>query len=82
MLGPDYAVFLNSLAKHTTGWRRTDWDINPIFTMSAILLKEHPYHFAVRIVKFIDKKKKSDSLTDILYFAFLSDFTTANTSYI
>ncbi|KAI7849649.1 hypothetical protein BDC45DRAFT_546878 [Circinella umbellata] len=43
----DYAVFLNTLTKHTTGWRRPEWDINPLFTMSAILLKEHPYHYAI-----------------------------------
>lgn len=45
----DYALFLNTLVKHTSNWRRTEWDINPLFTMSAILLKEHPYYFAVRI---------------------------------
>ncbi|KAI8139159.1 hypothetical protein BJV82DRAFT_646300 [Fennellomyces sp. T-0311] len=43
----DYAVFLNTLTKHTMGWRRPEWDINPLFTMSAILLKEHPYHYAI-----------------------------------
>lgn len=45
----DYALFLNTLVKHTCNWRRTEWDINPLFTMSAILLKEHPYYFAVSI---------------------------------
>ncbi|KAI9498426.1 hypothetical protein BDB00DRAFT_754914 [Zychaea mexicana] len=43
----DYAIFLNTLTKHTAGWRRPEWDINPLFTMSAILLKEHPYHYAI-----------------------------------
>ncbi|KAI9262296.1 hypothetical protein BDA99DRAFT_438784 [Phascolomyces articulosus] len=43
----DYAIFLNTLIKHTAGWRRPEWDINPLFTMSAILLKEHPYHYAI-----------------------------------
>ncbi|KAI9311467.1 hypothetical protein BX666DRAFT_929792 [Dichotomocladium elegans] len=41
----DYALFLNTLVKHTSDWKRSDWDVNPLFTMSAILLKEHPYHF-------------------------------------
>ncbi|KAG0186217.1 hypothetical protein DFQ28_008166 [Apophysomyces sp. BC1034] len=43
----DYAVFLGDLIKHTADWRRSDWDINPVFNMSAILLKEHPYHFSI-----------------------------------
>ncbi|KAI8080755.1 uncharacterized protein B0P05DRAFT_578990 [Gilbertella persicaria] len=43
----DYAGFLNALIKHTSEWRRSDWNINPIFTMSAILLKKHPYHHLV-----------------------------------
>ncbi|KAI8060907.1 hypothetical protein BC940DRAFT_327925 [Gongronella butleri] len=41
----DYAGFLQLLVKYTQTWRRSDWDINPLFTMSAILLMEHPYHF-------------------------------------
>ncbi|ORX50543.1 hypothetical protein DM01DRAFT_317113 [Hesseltinella vesiculosa] len=41
----DYAGFLQLLVKYTQNWRRFDWDINPLFTMSAILLMEHPYHF-------------------------------------
>lgn len=43
----DYAVFINALIKHTADWRRSDWSIKPVFTMSAILLKEHPYHHSV-----------------------------------
>ncbi|KAI8096918.1 uncharacterized protein BX664DRAFT_257113 [Halteromyces radiatus] len=43
----DYADFLNLLVKYTTGWRRSDWDINSLFTMSSILLMEHPYHFQI-----------------------------------
>ncbi|KAK4518369.1 uncharacterized protein ATC70_001722 [Mucor velutinosus] len=43
----DYAGFIHALIKHTTDWRRSDWNINPVFTMSAILLKEHPYHHAI-----------------------------------
>jgi hypothetical protein len=43
----EYAAFLNALVKHTADWRRADWNINPVFTMSAILLKEHPYHHSV-----------------------------------
>lgn len=43
----DYAAFLNALVKHTMDWRRSDWNINPVFTMSAILLKEHPYHHSI-----------------------------------
>jgi hypothetical protein len=43
----DYAGFLNALIKHTADWRRSDWNINPMFTMSAILLKEHPYHHSI-----------------------------------
>ncbi|KAI8582823.1 hypothetical protein K450DRAFT_224983 [Umbelopsis ramanniana AG] len=39
----DYSVFLTALCKHTIEWRRSEWDINPVLTMSAILLKEHPY---------------------------------------
>lgn len=43
----DYAGFINALIKHTMEWRRSDWNINPVFTMSAILLKEHPYHHSI-----------------------------------
>lgn len=43
----DYAGFVNTLIKHTLEWRRSDWNINPVFTMSAILLKEHPYHHSI-----------------------------------
>ncbi|KAI9478246.1 MAG: hypothetical protein EXX96DRAFT_483197 [Benjaminiella poitrasii] len=43
----DYARFLNALIKYTADWRRADWNINPVFTMSAILLREHPYHFSI-----------------------------------
>lgn len=43
----DYAGFINALIKHTADWRRSDWNINPMFTMSAILLKEHPHQHAV-----------------------------------
>ncbi|KAL9542636.1 hypothetical protein MBANPS3_008515 [Mucor bainieri] len=43
----DYAGFIHALIKHTADWRRADWNINPVFTMSAILLKEHPYHHAI-----------------------------------
>lgn len=43
----DYAGFINALIKHTADWRRADWNVNPVFTMSAILLKEHPYHHYV-----------------------------------
>jgi len=39
----EYGVFLTSLCKHTQEWRRSEWDINPVLSMSAILLKEHPY---------------------------------------
>ncbi|KAI8967149.1 hypothetical protein BDF20DRAFT_928786 [Mycotypha africana] len=45
----DYASFLHLLVKHTSDWRRSDWDINPVLTMSAILLKEHPYQHALLI---------------------------------
>lgn len=38
--------FLNTLIKHTSDWRRSDWDINPVLSMSAILLKEHPYQYS------------------------------------
>ncbi|KAI9029113.1 hypothetical protein CLU79DRAFT_736311 [Phycomyces nitens] len=43
----DYAGFLTTLVKHTSGWRRSEWNINPVLTMSALLLKEHPYHFSI-----------------------------------
>ncbi|KAI9303278.1 hypothetical protein BJ944DRAFT_165714 [Cunninghamella echinulata] len=43
----DYADFLGLLVKYTSEWRRADWNINPLFTMSAILLLEHPYHFEI-----------------------------------
>lgn len=43
----DYAGFITALIKHTADWRRSDWNINPMFTMSAILLKEHARHHAV-----------------------------------
>jgi hypothetical protein len=43
----DYVGFIHSLIKHTSDWRRSDWNINPIFTMSALLLKEHPYHHTI-----------------------------------
>ncbi|KAL0087116.1 hypothetical protein F4703DRAFT_1735366 [Phycomyces blakesleeanus] len=43
----DYAGFLTTLVKHTSGWRRSEWNINPVLTMSAIFLKEHPYHFSI-----------------------------------
>ena len=43
----DYAGFINALIKRTAEWRRSDWNINPVFTMSAILLKEHPYHYSM-----------------------------------
>ncbi|CAO3615313.1 unnamed protein product [Cunninghamella echinulata] len=43
----DYADFLGLLVKYTSEWRRSDWNINPLFTMSAILLLEHPYHFEI-----------------------------------
>jgi hypothetical protein len=39
----DYVGFIHSLIKHTADWRRSDWNINPVLTMSALLLKEHPY---------------------------------------
>ncbi|RCI06289.1 hypothetical protein CU098_009425 [Rhizopus stolonifer] len=37
--------FLNQLIKHTADWRRSDWDINPVLTIAAILLKAHPYQY-------------------------------------
>lgn len=43
----DYVGFIHALIKHTTDWRRSDWNINPMFIMSALLLKEHPYHHAI-----------------------------------
>ncbi|KAI7905963.1 uncharacterized protein BX663DRAFT_247143 [Cokeromyces recurvatus] len=43
----NYARFLNALIKYTTDWRRSDWNINPVFTISAILLKEHPYYYTM-----------------------------------
>ncbi|KAI8366708.1 uncharacterized protein BYT42DRAFT_540161 [Radiomyces spectabilis] len=43
----DYASFLHALIKRTADWRPSDWNINPVFSMSAILLKEHPYHFSI-----------------------------------
>jgi hypothetical protein len=39
----DFGVFLTSLCKHTQEWRRSEWDINPVLSMSATLLKEHPH---------------------------------------
>ncbi|KAI9256703.1 hypothetical protein BY458DRAFT_535349 [Sporodiniella umbellata] len=38
--------FLHTLIKHTSDWRRSDWDINPALVFSAILLKEHPYQYS------------------------------------
>ncbi|KAL7315393.1 hypothetical protein PS15m_004620 [Mucor circinelloides] len=43
----DYAGFIHALIKHTADWRRSDWNVSPVFTMSAILLKEHPYHHSI-----------------------------------
>ncbi|KAF7724279.1 hypothetical protein EC973_001180 [Apophysomyces ossiformis] len=42
----DYNIFLGDLVKHTADWRRSDWNINSMFTMSAIIMKEHPYYFS------------------------------------
>ncbi|KAI8993718.1 hypothetical protein BDB01DRAFT_715878 [Pilobolus umbonatus] len=46
----DYSSFLNALIRHTTDWRRSDWDINPVLTMSATLLKEHRYYHATLLL--------------------------------
>ncbi|KAI7862227.1 hypothetical protein BDF14DRAFT_1858334 [Spinellus fusiger] len=43
----DYSSFLTALVKHTSDWKHSDWDISPVFSMSARLLKEHPYHFSI-----------------------------------
>ncbi|CAO3591912.1 unnamed protein product [Absidia cylindrospora] len=43
----DYADFLNLIVKYTADWRRSDWNINSLFTMSSLLLLEHPYHFQI-----------------------------------
>ncbi|CAG8454894.1 2892_t:CDS:10 [Ambispora gerdemannii] len=35
----DVGVFFNKLAKHTSEWKRGDWDINPILQMAATIFK-------------------------------------------
>ncbi|CAG8439334.1 7443_t:CDS:10, partial [Ambispora leptoticha] len=37
----DIGAFFNKLAKHTSEWKRGEWDINPILQMAATIFKEN-----------------------------------------
>ncbi|RUP45188.1 hypothetical protein BC936DRAFT_148508, partial [Jimgerdemannia flammicorona] len=39
----EYGNFLERVVRLTQEWKRTDWDVNAVLSMSAILMKEHPY---------------------------------------
>ncbi|CAG8667596.1 14088_t:CDS:2, partial [Dentiscutata heterogama] len=38
----DLGAFLTKLSKHTSEWKATDWDVNPILNIISIILKHNP----------------------------------------
>ncbi|CAG8570339.1 6834_t:CDS:10 [Dentiscutata erythropus] len=38
----DLGAFLTKLSKHTSEWKATDWDVNPVLNIISIMLKHNP----------------------------------------
>ncbi|CAG8457974.1 9817_t:CDS:10 [Paraglomus occultum] len=38
----DLGTFFTKLSKHTGDWKRSDWDVNPVLNMAAIILRNNP----------------------------------------
>ncbi|RIB22712.1 hypothetical protein C2G38_2033351 [Gigaspora rosea] len=37
-------AFLTKLSKHTSEWKPTEWDVNPVLNMISILIRNNPSH--------------------------------------
>ncbi|RIB13957.1 hypothetical protein C2G38_2097116 [Gigaspora rosea] len=40
----DLGAFLTKLSKHTSEWKPTEWDVNPVLNMISILIRNNPSH--------------------------------------
>ncbi|CAG8478999.1 10492_t:CDS:10 [Cetraspora pellucida] len=38
----DLGAFLTKLSKHTSEWKATDWDVNPVLNMISIIFRNNP----------------------------------------